>query len=327
MVEKKWTTSFWVKATIAVFCAALSSHTTYSGYQTAQPQILAHRGLGQTFDIKTVKADTNTAAIIYPPEHAFLENTIQSMKAAFDYGADIVEIDIRVTKDKELAVFHDYLVEFRTEKSGKVSDYTREELKKMDIGYGYTHDGGETYPLRGTGVGLLPSFDEMMKEFPGREFLVHTRDGGREISEILLEKLSRMDETEIKHILIYGNDEAIKIIRNEFPAIKAFTVKLMKPAILVYAAIGWTGIAPRKMHNLEIHLPIEYARFRWGWPVKLIKRLERVNTRFVIVRKQGPWSGGFDTLEELKVIPEEYCGVIWVDRTDRIGGYYLRSKD
>ena len=29
-----------------------------------------------------------------------------------------------------------------------------EELQRLDVGYGYTSDGGETFPFRGSGVGL-----------------------------------------------------------------------------------------------------------------------------------------------------------------------------
>lgn len=298
--------------------SVLSGCTTVSDAPFGEPRFLAHRGLAQTFDIKKVIWDTNTAAIIYPPEHGYIENTIPSMKAAFDYGADIVEFDIRLTKDKELVVFHDYLVDFRTEKKGRVSDYTLAELQKMDVGYGYTSDGGATYPLRGTGIGLMPSFDEVIGEFPGKEFLVHIRDAGPEIGEILLDKLIQLEEDEVRHISIYGNDEAIRIIRKEFPTMKALTVNLLKPAVLAYELIGWTGIVPRSMHNLEIHLPLEYARFLWGWPDRFLRRMDRVNTRVVIVKKQGQWSGGFDSPEDLEEIPDNYHGVIWTDRIDLV---------
>ncbi|WP_409974947.1 glycerophosphodiester phosphodiesterase family protein [Bacillus sp. Bva_UNVM-123] len=62
------------------------------------------------------------AEIIYPPEHPYLENTIPSMKAAFDHGADIVELDIQLTKDQILAVFHDYTLEYRTDGKSELKD-------------------------------------------------------------------------------------------------------------------------------------------------------------------------------------------------------------
>ena len=126
-----------------------------------RPILLAHRGLGQTFDIAGATNDTCTATRIHPPEHPYLENTIPSMRAAFEYGADIVELDVHPTKDGQFAVFHDWTLDCRTDGSGVTREKTMEELKKLDIGYGYTADGGKTYPFRGKGVGLTPTLDEV----------------------------------------------------------------------------------------------------------------------------------------------------------------------
>ncbi len=49
--------------------------------------LLAHRGLAQTFSMEGITGDTNTAAIIYEPEHPYLENTLTSIEAAFAAGA------------------------------------------------------------------------------------------------------------------------------------------------------------------------------------------------------------------------------------------------
>ena len=289
------------------------------------PHFLAHRGLAQTFDIEKVKWDTNTAAIIHEPEHQFIENTIPSMKAAFDNGADIVEFDIRVTKDKKLAVFHDYLLEYRTDGTGKISDFTFKELKKLDVGYGYTYDNGKTYPFRGKGIDLMPSIEEVFVTFPGKEFLVHIRDDGDEIGFILLKYLEEMNEENIKLISIYGNDEAIKIIKNKFPEMKALSMRIIKKAFVDYELIGWSGYVPKSMRNIQIHMPVEYAKYLWGWPNKFLKRIEKVNTRFILTQKKGQWSGGFDSLEDIKKIPKGYFGYIWTERIDVVSKLDYKS--
>lgn len=46
-----------------------------------EPLLLAHRGLGQTFDLEGVENDTCTAGRIHPPEHPYLEKTLPSMWA------------------------------------------------------------------------------------------------------------------------------------------------------------------------------------------------------------------------------------------------------
>ena len=113
-----------------------------------KPFLLAHRGLAQTFPMAGITNETCTAKGIYPPEHPYLENTIASMQAAFDHGADIVELDIQLTADNEFAVFHDWTLECRTDGQGVTREHTLAELKELDIGYGYTADGGQTYPFR-----------------------------------------------------------------------------------------------------------------------------------------------------------------------------------
>ncbi len=46
-------------------------------------QLIAHRGVHQTFDRADLKNDTCTAERMDPPTHGYLENTIPSMQAAF----------------------------------------------------------------------------------------------------------------------------------------------------------------------------------------------------------------------------------------------------
>jgi hypothetical protein len=46
-------------------------------------------------------------------------------------------------------------------------------LKTLDIGCGYTADGGKTYPFRGKGVGIMPTLNEVLIAFPGRQFVIN----------------------------------------------------------------------------------------------------------------------------------------------------------
>lgn len=45
-----------------------------------------------------------------------------------------IELDVRLTKDKQVVVIHDALINRTSNKSGFVKDYTVKELKKMDFG-------------------------------------------------------------------------------------------------------------------------------------------------------------------------------------------------
>ena len=136
----------------------------------AQPSgeltLLAHRGVHQDFPRENLDNDTCTATRIYPVGHAYIENTLPSIQAAFDAGADMVEIDIHPTTDGEFAIFHDWTLECRTNGEGVTREQNMAYLRTLDLGYGYTADGGQTFPLRGQGVGMMPTLQEVLGAFP-----------------------------------------------------------------------------------------------------------------------------------------------------------------
>jgi glycerophosphoryl diester phosphodiesterase len=281
--------------------------------------LIAHGALGQTYDLEGVKWNTNTAAIIHEPEHSYIENTLLSIQAAFNYGADIVEFDIRLTEDKQLAVFHDETLEYRTDGKGYVSDHTMDELRQLDVGFGYTADNGRTFPLRGKGIGLMVSIEDIFHTFPDREFLIHVKDGGDEIGPILLDFLKTLDKSAINNISVYGNDPALDLLRDHYPEVKILSKFKMVDAFLRYLLIGWTGVIPDAIRNIEIHLPLKYAKLFWGWPDKFLQRMDKANTRVVLVQYVNGWSDGFDSETDLMKLPENYTGGIWTNRIDIIG--------
>lgn len=64
------------------------------------------------------------------------ENTLRSFKLAFDMKADMIELDVRMSKDGHLVVIHDRTVDRTTNGHGYVKDMTLAELKKLDAGKG-----------------------------------------------------------------------------------------------------------------------------------------------------------------------------------------------
>jgi len=52
-------------------------------------------------------------------------------------GADMVEIDVQLTSDKEVVVFHDEKISHCTDGRGKIANHTLAQLKKLDAGSWY----------------------------------------------------------------------------------------------------------------------------------------------------------------------------------------------
>lgn len=68
------------------------------------------------------------------------ENTLAAFKKAVELGADGVEFDVQLTKDGEVVVIHDELIDRTMSGSGLVKDYTLPELRQMSAGEFFSPD-------------------------------------------------------------------------------------------------------------------------------------------------------------------------------------------
>lgn len=59
------------------------------------------------------------------------ENSLQAFQNCIDMGVDMVELDLKESKDGELVLMHDQTLDRTTTGKGKVSDYTLAELKQF----------------------------------------------------------------------------------------------------------------------------------------------------------------------------------------------------
>ena len=62
------------------------------------------------------------------------ENTMIAFEKALDLDVDMIELDVRHTRDEEIIVFHDQTLDRTTNGTGDVHDYTLEEIRELDAG-------------------------------------------------------------------------------------------------------------------------------------------------------------------------------------------------
>ncbi|WP_433364858.1 glycerophosphodiester phosphodiesterase family protein [Dactylosporangium sp. CA-152071] len=305
----------------------LRNSSTLAGPSKGErPFLLAHRGIAQTFDLTGVTADTCTARIIHPPQVPLLENTLPSLRAAFEAGADQAEIDVQVTRDGQLAVFHDATLDCRTDGHGTVGEHTLDELRKLDVGYGYTADKGTTFPLRGTGVGLLPTVPEVFAALPDRAFKLDLKRDDPADGDALATFLATLPAARLATVTVTGGDTAVAAVVRRLPQVRATSRAIIKDCLLAYAATGWTGHVPSSCHHRELPLPARYGQWLWGWPHLFVARMRAADTRVVLVRSVGDWSAGFDTQADLADLPDDWSGGIWTNRTDVIAPLVTPSR-
>lgn len=312
-----------IAAAVLVSFAFLNNTNLFVSSPTQKLTLLAHRGVAQRFDTMGLTAETCTASRMIPSGHGFIENTIPSMRAAFDAGADIVELDVQPTTDGQFAVFHDWTLDCRTDGKGRTRDHDMEALRKLDVGYGYTADGGKTFPLRGSGVGLMPSLGDVLQAFPDRRFLIHVKSNDVDEGVRLAAFLAAVPARERARLAVYGGglwqgNDAVETVKRLMPDVRVMSGAILRRCLTEYAAYGWTGLMPEACHGTLILLPINIAPWLWGWPDRLLERFARVGTQVFVV---GPFGGegfstGINTAQELARLPQAYRGGVW---TDEIG--------
>ena len=308
-------------AAIAVLAGIYVNNTNLlTAHHEGFPVILAHRGLAQRFDERDLTNDTCTAARMVVPTHDYLENTIRSSQAAYEAGADIVEIDVHPTTDGEFAVFHDWTLDCRTNGHGVTRRHAMAEMKTLDIGYGYTADGGKTFPFRGKAVGMMPTLHEVLTTFPDKRLLINVKSRDRSEGEKLAAVLNGLAASRRALIMVYGGDEPIETIRRLAPDVRTISRASIKACLLGYVGYGWTGIVPQACRNAMVLVPINVAPFLWGWPDKFLNRMARANSAVFMLGlySGGEFSTGIDTPELLQRLPSNYSGGIWTNEIEAI---------
>ncbi|MEM9633267.1 MAG: glycerophosphodiester phosphodiesterase family protein [Pseudomonadota bacterium] len=281
-------------------------------------KLISHRGVHQTYDRTDLDRDACTATRIYPPKHAFLENTIPSMAAAFSAGADIVELDVHPTTDGKFAVFHDWTLDCRTNESGVTRNHSLKDLKALDIGYGYTADGGKSYPFRGTASSRIPSLKEVLAAFPHGQFLINFKSKDVREAEQLEELLLAHPDWRPRIWGVYGGDEPTRQMGELVPGIRNFTKSDTKSCLMEYLALGWSGYVPEPCRGRQILVPSNYAPWLWGWPNRFLKRMNDHDTE-VLLAGSPNGSGGIDSLEQLHSVPDDFSGYVWTNKIEIIG--------
>jgi glycerophosphoryl diester phosphodiesterase len=134
------------------------------------------------------------------------ENTRSSFKKAVELGVDVIEFDVRRTRDGHLAVIHDARVDRTTNGKGLVKDFTYAELLDLDAGR------GERIPL----------LEEILNEFAPQVFInIELKE--KDTALLVLEKIRRrncLDRVLISSFDTPENDEGSSASWNELLGLK-----------------------------------------------------------------------------------------------------------
>ncbi len=96
------------------------------------------------------------------------ENTLLAFQKAVEIGADIIEFDLRATKDLIPIVLHDATLDRTTDGTGPPNQYTLNEIKKFNASYfkRLATDGGKKLVSPAYPDVAVPTFEEVLQSMP-----------------------------------------------------------------------------------------------------------------------------------------------------------------
>jgi glycerophosphoryl diester phosphodiesterase len=197
MKRNLWRLAFMVVAVLVVFALyrllTISPPHSTQFLETPYPLNMAHRG----------------GAALAP------ENTMLAFQNALALGADVLELDVRASRDGELVVIHDETVDRTTDGSGKVAEMTLAQLQALDAGYHYSPDNGYSFPYRGRGL-KIPTLREVLTAFPEARVNIEIKQTTPPIEEAVAQLIEEM-EAQDRVLVVSSDDGVIKRFRRRMP--------------------------------------------------------------------------------------------------------------
>jgi len=134
------------------------------------------------------------------------ENSLEAVERCIELGVDVVEIDVRLTKDGHLVAMHDNTVDRTTNGTGQVSDLTLEEIKALRLKNGCG--------VRGSLV-QVPTLEEIMMVAKDRILINLDKTEGKTVREAyeVLKKTGTID-----HAIFKGND-SYQVMHEKYDAL------------------------------------------------------------------------------------------------------------
>jgi glycerophosphoryl diester phosphodiesterase len=152
-------TNKWLVVLMVVLLSACNKKTTLND-QEKKALNIGHAGMGFNSLIN--------------PFNPLPDNSMASIKRAMDLGADGVEVDVQLTSDSVLVLYHDKKLESKTAKKGCISEMHSEEVIGTPFKVGFPFDQFQDESI----IGLAQLFEEFSKRdtFPWIYLDIHSHN-------------------------------------------------------------------------------------------------------------------------------------------------------
>lgn len=222
--------------------------------KTNLPFIIAHRG-------ESVEAP---------------ENTLSAINLAWASGADGVEIDVHLTRDKQIVVIHNSRTKLISGKRFRIKSSTLENLKSLDIGRTISK---KYYSER------IPTLNEVLLTVPPGKYIFIEIKCGVEIIPYLNQVL-RHTHLSIDQIIIigFGLNKMTEIKKN-FPEYEVFLNRRISLGKVFSRRSYWQNLIIKLKQSSLDGLNLSYTK---SFNIKLVEMFKQNNLKIFIWTVNNP---------------------------------------
>jgi len=177
------------------------------------------------------------------------ESTLLAFRHALEAGADVLELDVHLSRDGVLMVCHDPDLRRVSGDTGKIRELTVAEIRNADAGALWTSEDGSR-PYAGNGHTLV-SLEELFQAFPDVPMNVDIKVGDPKAAEEVVKLIREYRRREITVVASFISQQLRRVRRNAPDLVTSASPRDVR-IFLLLSRIGLGKLASRRFPYLQI---------------------------------------------------------------------------
>ena len=231
-----------------------------------------------TFEVNPFRIQKGEAPMIIAHRGGmglFPENTMIAFQGSVDFGVDILEMDVVLTKDGELVAIHDFNIDRTSDGNGNVTNHNYQDLLQYNFADNFENPDGDN-PYSNVMV-QIPRLEEVFYTFPDKFFMIELKDSIRNGKRAAEELKYLIEKYELQNqVSVVGFQEQVMEYFHDITE-GNISVGMSENEAIHFISTGISGM--EFMYNPKASvaaLPIEYGGYKLDYK-RLIKSAHRRN--------------------------------------------------